>query len=70
VNGGTETPLPDRPQLDSVDRRVRSLFYREFDRAYPRRPSRDGENACPVCRGDGCEACGWTGEASEVTGGE
>ena len=48
--------------LDSVDRRVLSLFYNEFDRAYPRRPNREWENVCMVCRGDGCSDCGGTGE--------
>ena len=58
-----ETTLPDRPPLDSVDRRVLSLFYNEFDRAYPRRPNREWENVCEAgCGGDGCESCNWTGE--------
>lgn len=51
-------------QLDSATRRVRSLFYAEFDRAYPRRPNREWENVCMVCRGDGCDECGGTGEKS------
>ena len=56
------TTLPDRPPLDSVDRRVLSLFYNEFNRAYPRRPNREFENVCPDCRGDGCAQCHHTGE--------
>jgi hypothetical protein len=53
---------PNVPPLDSVDRRVLSLFYNEFGRAYPRRPNREFENVCPECRGDGCGKCKWTGE--------
>lgn len=52
--------------LDSVDRRVLSLFYAEFNRAHPRRPNREWENCCPECRGDGCDACNRTGEVAEV----
>jgi len=54
---------PNVPPLDSVDRRVLSLFYNEFDRAYPRRPNREWENCCEAgCGGDGCESCKFTGE--------
>jgi len=53
---------PNVPPLDSSQRRVLSLFYNEFDRAYPRRPNREWENVCLECQGDGCPQCQHTGE--------
>lgn len=47
--------------LDAVDRRVRSIVYTEIARAYGVTPP-EPLPVCDGCGGDGCEACGFTGD--------